>query len=352
MIKEMHADVPLTVSVVLPLHNGAKHCVDALASILAQTRQPDEVIVIDDGSTDGGADLLIALAEATDGQPIVNIIRQDNAGQSAARNHGARLARGDLLAFIDQDDLWHPLHLDALIEPFMEDERLGWAFSDFDEIDADDLVVTRSFLATAGVNPDRPSLAALVGSDLMVLPSASVLRASAFAEVGGFDPDLQGYEDDDLFIRFFRHGWLSTFVPEALTAFRTHTSSSSAGLRFQRSRLRFLDKLIATVPDDPRMNRFFAGDLVVPRMFATTLTEYCVALRVEDHEGARQLAATAQAISDRSGPPSLRRRIELWMLARPATMTTFLRAYEALPRRLRPPIHPALSLRSPGARRR
>lgn len=352
MIASMPTDAPPAVSVVMPLHNGAKHCVDALASVLGQSLPPLEVIVVDDGSTDGSADLLVAAVEATHDRPEVRIVRQENAGQSAARNHGARLARGDLLAFIDQDDLWHPRHLEALSAPFVEDERVGWVFGDFDEVDTDDLVVTRCFLAAAGVNPERRSLAELVASDLMVLPSASVLRSSAFAQVGGFDPDLQGYEDDDLFIRFFRHCWLSTFVPEVLTSFRTHASSSSAGERFQRSRLRFLDKLIATVPDDPRMNRFFVGDLVVPRLFATTLTEYCVALRVGDHEGAEQLAATAREISDRCGPPSLRRRIELWLLARPATMTRFLRTYEAVPRRLRPPIHPALSLRHPGARPR
>jgi len=340
----------LSVSVVLPLHNGAKHVTDAVASVLNQTRTPLEVIVVDDGSTDGGADLLSRLGSESDDGPVIRVVTQGNAGQSAARNHGAQLAAGDLLAFIDQDDLWHPRHLEVLVAPFATDERLGWAFSDFDEIDADGYVVTRSFLAETGVDTQRRSLAALLAGDLMVLPSASVVRASALAEVGGFDPDLQGYEDDDLFVRMFRHGWSSAFVPESLTSFRTHGTSSSAGERFQRSRVRFLDKLLATVPDDPRMNRFLVPDLAVPRLFATTLTEYCVALRVGDHDAARRLAVTAREISERSGTPTLRRRVELWLLERPAAMTRFLRTYEAVPRRLRPAIHPALSLRSPGAR--
>lgn len=341
---------PLSVSVILPLHNGAKHVTDAVASVLGQTRAPLEVIVVDDGSTDGGADLLSGRGSESDAGPVIRVVTQGNAGQSAARNHGAQLATGELLAFIDQDDLWHPRHLEVLVEPFATDDRLGWAFSDFDEIDADGYVLTRSFLADAGVATRRRSLGALLAGDLMVLPSASVLRASAFAEVGGFDPDLQGYEDDDLYIRFFRHGWSAAFVAESVTSFRTHGTSSSAGDRFQRSRVRFLEKLRATVPDDPRMNRFFVPDLVVPRLFATTLTEYCVALRVGDHDGARRLATTARQISERSGTPTLRRRVELWLLDRPTVMTRFLRTYEAIPRRLRPPIHPALSLRSPGAR--
>jgi len=344
----------LKVSAIMPVHNGMRHCVGALESVLGQSEPPDQVIIVDDGSTDGSARVIedaLAAANRAPHEPSVKLVRQPNAGQSAARNHAADLATGDLLAFIDQDDIWHPEHLRLLSAPFASDPRLGWAFSDFDEIDLNGMVNTRSFCATVGIDSSRRStLGSLLGGDIMVLPSASVLRAEAFHAVGGFDPELQGYEDDDLFIRFFRHGWASVMVPKSLTSFRTHSTSSSAGPRFQQSRVRFLDKLIATVPDEPRMNRFLMTDLVMPRLFNTTLTEYCVALRVGDDEAAAQLALTASQLSERSGPASLRRRIELELLRRPPVMRRFLSAYEALPRRVRPFIHPALSLRSPGLR--
>lgn len=344
------ANSGLTVSVIMPLYQGARYCQDALASVLTQTRLPDQVVIVDDGSTDDGPALLKAMAATAPDVIAFQFVSQVNSGQSAARNLGASLAFGDLLALIDQDDAWHPRHLEVLTSPFAEDEELGWVFSDFDEIDSQGFVVTREFVGKHGAF-DRPrSLAALVGSDLMVLPSASVLRASAFKEVGGFDPELQGYEDDDLFVRFFRHGWSARCIPGSFTKYRTHTSGSSTSERFRVSRLRYLDKLIASIPNEPYMNRFIVPDVVLPRMFGSTVTDYCIALRVNDHDAARRLAGTAREISNRGGDPSFRRRIELWLFDHPPVMVRFLRLYEALPRRLRPFIHPALSLRRPGFR--
>lgn len=98
----------MNISVVIPLYNKAAYITATLRSILAQTRQPDEIIVVDDGSTDGGA----VIAQAI---PDVTVIRQPNGGVSAARNTGIAAARGSLVAFIDADDLWAPDHL-ALIE--------------------------------------------------------------------------------------------------------------------------------------------------------------------------------------------------------------------------------------------
>src|SRR6185436_20218557 len=96
------------VSAILPVYNGGAHLVDAVESVARQTEPPDELIVIDDGSTDESQ------FEFLDSIPApfpIRIVRQPNAGQSAARNRGAATARGSLLAFLDQDDVWHPHHL-------------------------------------------------------------------------------------------------------------------------------------------------------------------------------------------------------------------------------------------------
>jgi glycosyltransferase involved in cell wall biosynthesis len=94
------------VSVVIPLYNKASHITRALNSVFAQSVPPSEVIVIDDGSSDGGSG--IAAEYAGKG---VNLIEQDNRGVSAARNKGISEARGDLVAFLDADDEWLPEHL-------------------------------------------------------------------------------------------------------------------------------------------------------------------------------------------------------------------------------------------------
>jgi glycosyltransferase involved in cell wall biosynthesis len=95
--------------VVIPLYNKQTEIRRSINSVLGQTLAPAEVIVVDDGSTDGGAELVEAI-----GDPRIRLVRQPNAGVSAARNRGIALARSELIAFLDADDEWMPDHLRAI----------------------------------------------------------------------------------------------------------------------------------------------------------------------------------------------------------------------------------------------
>jgi len=103
------SDVP-AVSVVIPLYNKGPHIARALNSVLAQTFQDFEVIVVDDGSTDDGAEVVRGVDD-----PRIRLIQQENRGVSAARNRGIEAARAELIAFLDADDEWLAEHLETII---------------------------------------------------------------------------------------------------------------------------------------------------------------------------------------------------------------------------------------------
>src|SRR5256885_2165082 len=119
------------VSVVIPIYNGLKYLDRAVASVLAQTYQPIEIILVDDGSTDGSWEWIASYGSQ------VRPIRQKNAGVGCARNTGIEHARGDLIAFLDQDDWWMPEKAARQVQAFLDDDRVGLVHtgvSHFDDI--------------------------------------------------------------------------------------------------------------------------------------------------------------------------------------------------------------------------
>lgn len=312
-----------------------------MRSVLAQSLPPCELIVVDDGSTDGSLEELADLPAL----PFpLRVLRQENAGQSAARNAAAREATGDYLAFLDQDDQWHPRHLEELAALLAADPDAGWAYSDFDEMDLAGNLVTRAFLRTLSLPHPKSTIYECVAGDLMVLPSASLLRRDAFEQAGGFDETLSGYEDDDLFVRFFRLGWEPIFVPRPLVRFRIHTNGSSASPRFLESRMRYAAKLTAILPDDPRMFRYYVSKAIAPRFFLTSLDDYVRACSARDWEGARH---ALQAVNHFAAlrQPSLRLRWKLSWIQKPRFFRFFLVLNDRLPYFLKLNRNPTLTLR-------
>ena len=215
----------LPISVVIALYNGSAFIKAALRSVFEQTLPPAEIIVVDDGSTDGGP----AIVERLAAERPIRLLRKENGGQSSARNFGIAHSTGKLIALLDQDDLWYPSHLERLAAPFgaPDADGLGWTYSNLDEIDASGLVVVRNMLSTRDAPHPKRDLPSCLSYDMFVVPSASLISREAFDAVGGFDERLSGYEDDDLFLRMFRHGFDNVYLDEALSQWRIYPASTS-----------------------------------------------------------------------------------------------------------------------------
>ena len=180
------------ISVVIPVFNAEAFLAETVASIFAQDYRPLEVIVVDDGSTDGS----LAVAERL--RPAIRVIRQPNAGPSAARNRGIEMAQGRYLAFSDADDLWAPGRLLRQHGVLQREPRLDMV-----------LGLTRIYY-----QPGSGAHEARFNSDEEAVPlfsfGAGLFRRSLFERVGLLSEDLRNAEDADWFMRAREKGaeWL------------------------------------------------------------------------------------------------------------------------------------------------
>jgi len=194
------------VSVIIPMLDARAYVADTLDGVFGQTVPPYEVIVVDNGSTDGSP------AFVRERYPWARVISEPLPGPSAARNAGAAAACGDFLAFCDSDDVWLPWKLERQMAAFGDLAAVGETpgllasptllLIPDDEIPAAYADWSRR-RAPRPVRPCRVGLGELLmGTSLM--PSSAVLRRDIFESVGGFDPALTRGEDPDLWLRVAR----------------------------------------------------------------------------------------------------------------------------------------------------
>jgi len=202
------ADIGDTVDVVIPVRNGAATICEAIASVHMQSVLPRRIIVVDDGSTDGGPDLVRDL-------PLVEVIATAAVGVSHARNTGARAADAAYVAFLDCDDLWRPEKLERQLE-------IARCHPDAALIACDHVGMTPSgtLIPAIAVRPRYEGyvLQQLL-QDLFVAggwSSSMLVRREAFLRVGGYDENLRFFEDADLSARIAARYPLAA-CPETLT---------------------------------------------------------------------------------------------------------------------------------------
>ncbi len=275
------ADEKVTVAAILPLYNGRLWVEHAIRSVLAQSVAPDEFIVVNDGSTDDGIELVEAIRKD---HPEIRVIQQENAGQSAARNRAISESNCTWIALIDQDDYWYPNHLEDLTDLVRKHRglKLGWVYSDFDDIDQDGRMVARNFIEHMNVDNPKRDLLHVLGQGFIIQPSATLISRAAILDVGGFDERLSGYEDDDLFLRLFLANYDNEFLEEPTSQWRIHSTSSGASDRMEESLRIYSRKLIESFPNDKWRGLYFRSDLIAPRFIRTWVQMYVRASRYKN----------------------------------------------------------------------
>ena len=206
---------------IIPTYNRRDLLPRALDSVLAQTRDVDEIIVVDDGSTDGTDDML-----RTRYGDRVRYVWQPNAGVSAARNHGLRLAQGRYLALLDSDDLWLPAKTELQVAFLEVHPDFGMVVCDVERIDGDyhhiDVLRRRDT-----VREDGWVLRWILHNPALV-PASVLMRREVVDQLGGFDERLRTAEDLEFHLRVARH-WKIGVVEQALVrAMRGHEGLSAA----------------------------------------------------------------------------------------------------------------------------
>jgi len=201
--------MPDSIGVVIPVFNGASYLKEALDSIFAQEYAPQEVIVVDDGSTDE------SLAISTQYSQI-HCISQENRGVAIARNIGIQASQTDLIAFLDQDDIWAPEKFHLQIS-YLE-EHLGAGYVVTQQL----FFLDKGFKRPAWLKPEL-----LEGPQPGLTPSTLLVRRSVFDQIGDFDPKYPMASDVDWFFRAKDAGTKMGSISKPLVYKRVHADNQS-----------------------------------------------------------------------------------------------------------------------------
>ena len=206
-----------TVSVLIPAYNAEQYIDEAIESVLNQTFQDFEIIVVNDGSTD---ETRTRLADYED-EPRITVIDQDNAGPAAARNRCFNASNGNFIAILDADDRSRPRRLELQSQRLEEDSELGLVGSYAQKIKpgGDPLEILE-------VPLKHREIAARIDDSNQFVHATVMMRRSVFEELGGYREDYPASEDYE-FLRRATHNFQTANIPEVLYDYRIHGESNT-----------------------------------------------------------------------------------------------------------------------------
>jgi glycosyltransferase involved in cell wall biosynthesis len=197
------------ISVVIPVHNRELLIGRALESVSAQTLPVDEIIVVNDASTDNTSKVIESFRKKVVGLKLITL--KEHGGAARARNAGIQAANGDLIAFLDSDDVWFPNKLIKQVKEFETHHNVVAVFCGM-------AIRERAGVCRHYIPRSNFTHIDLYHYNLLVTMSSAVIRKQSLIEVGGFDTTLKSCQDWDLFIRLSEHG-LMRVVQEELIQF-------------------------------------------------------------------------------------------------------------------------------------
>lgn len=222
------------VSVIIPGYNCANYITETLESVYNQTYQNWEIIFIDDGSTDQTAKVLDPYMDR------ITYFYQDNKGTAGARNAGIQKAHGELLAFLDNDDLWRPEKLELQVDAMQAHPDVALVFTDGVIFSGDEIVQSsviaprlRDWMAIHGNRHSRVFVGSMAYEfylqNFITSASAVLIRKACVDDVGGFDEKIRIADDYDLWLRIAQH-YRIAFLSCRTYMWRCRSSSQSGPL--------------------------------------------------------------------------------------------------------------------------
>jgi glycosyltransferase involved in cell wall biosynthesis len=278
-------ELRVSVSVVMPVKNGARHIHEAIESALSQGPDVAELIVVDDRSTDSTPEIVRAFQD-----PRIRMLTNDGSGVSAARNAGARSASGKWLLFLDADDRLRSGAVQELLKAALSSPLAVVAYGDYDRIDEEGRSIGRRALLGGRTKPSGQLLQRLAAGNFIVNGGVMIIRSATFAAAGGFDETLRYCEDWHCWCRLAALGSFC-FTPRLLLDYRVHKSNTmNAALRSPRDYL----PAVRRVFSDPAILAKLPGRLVpaLERAAEVHLITYAAAQAVR-FRGYRQAAMYA-----------------------------------------------------------
>jgi glycosyltransferase involved in cell wall biosynthesis len=217
-------DISPLVSIIVPVYNGEKYLSEAIDSILSQTYHPTEIIIVDDGSTDGSAEIAQRFSSP------VKYCYQTNAGTGAARNRGIELAQGSFFAFLDADDIWLQDKLKIQMAAFYDNPETEIVFG-----------YVKQFYSPELDDGTRSKLRCTDEAMRGFLPCTMLIKREAFYKVGLFETNWRLGQDVSWIMRAREQGLRQVMLPHLVYMRRLHKNNKGITHRqFSRDRVRIL----------------------------------------------------------------------------------------------------------------